>query len=82
MTRQPDELTLGKFYSQAVRTIAVLALVFAGLAVALDVYAGAVNSPEGAFGDSKRALWHLATTSLGGLVGLITGPIFARSSTN
>ena len=80
MARQPNEPAFGGLYSQAIRTVAVLALIFAGVAVALDVYAGVAGSPEGAFGESTRALWHLATTALGGLVGLITGPGLARSS--
>ena len=82
MAPQRNELAVGRLYSQAIFYIFCLAIAFAILAVALSVFTGLVDDPGASVEHSIQALWHLVTTSVGGLVGLITGPGLTRPPNN
>ena len=80
MNNVPKELSLRRDYLGTVRWIVYLTILFALLAIALSVYADWVDKPGGAVEDSIKALWHCVTLSVGGLVGLLTGPRLATVS--
>ena len=82
VAEESNGLALGGLYSLAVSLVFFLAILCLIAVIGLSVYADEVGKPGGAVESSITALWHLLTTLVGGIIGLLTGPGIANIRQN
>ena len=80
MNQQPSEIALGKFYALVVLLIFILTVLCLASAIGLALYVDRVEKPSEAVESLVSVLSHCVTLFVGGFVGVLTGPGFARFS--
>ena len=80
MKQQPSEIALGKLYALVVLLIFILTVLCLVSAIGLALYVDRVEKPSEAAESLVAVLSHCVTLFVGGFVGVLTGPGFARFS--
>ncbi len=80
MKQQPSEIALGKLYALVVLLIFILTVLCLVSVIGLALYVDRVEKPSEAAESLVVVLSHCVTLFVGGFVGVLTGPGFARFS--